>query len=627
MKRIIYCFLLSFSIIFPIVAFSEPIPIDQFDPEKDISVSFQPKKLENKPIDTLLIQIHVPKGYHITSIDNGFFFVQVKEQDGFHFQNPIYPNPVSFEGEKVFQGLVKVKIPFQLPTEIKKNKFIFDVTVGYQICAEFGAKTCFMPVERALNWSVELIKITNLQVQENKHEEPTKPDTTIIQQPLTENTIQATQVSKNNSSTSQSSLENRFVDALQKGSVIAFLLVFLGGILASLTPCVYPIIPITMGYIGSKSGGKKLRGFTLSLAFVLGLAIIYSLLGLFAASTGALFGAFTQTPVFLAIIGTIIAVMGISMLGVFDIPIPGFAAEAQANPKGGYWGAILMGGLSGLVAAPCVGPILVALLAWVAKTGSMVLGFFLLFTFSMGMGLLFIVIGTFSGLLQSLPKAGEWMVAIKKAFGIAMIAGAVFIVRSILPETIYHLAWALILAFTAILLWGKPIQPEDELSIGIAFRRALALIAAVLAILFLTSSFPIGIASKQFSNEFKNAESIPSPKSEMAWKINQEEQVFNSAKQNNKRILIDFYADWCAACVELDHYTWVDPKVQSAVSDYELLKFDFTKQSQQTKELMKKYNILGLPTVLVLDPNGKELSRFTGFKSANEFLTWLESVQ
>lgn len=623
-------FVISFLFIFSTAGYSERIPIEQFDPEKNVSIALFPREIEPNQVDTLTVLINVPDGYHITSIENGFFFVEVKNTDGFQFQKPIFPNPTKYENEEVFQGKVAIKIPFHSPREFPSKTTAIKLVVGYQICAEFGAKTCLLPTERTVEWRYQIKKEnTSNQTQIDKKE------TSIAQSDsLKSNNDTLTAISdlpmntKSNGTTAKNlTLEEKFTNALNERSLFAFLLVFIGGVLASLTPCVYPIIPITIGYIGSRSGGKKLRGFTLSLAFVLGLAIVYSLLGLTAASTGALFGAFTQTPLFLGIVGAVIAVMGISMLGAFDIPIPGFAAKAQANPKGGYWGTMLMGGLSGLVAAPCVGPILIALLAWVAQSGSMVLGFLLLFTFSLGMGLLFIAIGTFSGLLHSLPSAGEWMVAIKKVFGIAMIAGAIFIMRPILPTSVYHFAWAFLFAFSTIMLWGKPLSTDEELTLSFALKRAIALMTAVLAILFLTSAFPIGIATRNVTEVPEKIGSTQPMMKGVEWKVNQEQEVLANASQKNKRILVDFYADWCAACVELDHNTWPDPKVQKVLQDYELLKFDFTKQNEETKALMKKYNIQGLPTVLVLQSDGKELGRFTGFKSASEFITWIENLK
>ena len=209
---------------------------------------------------------------------------------------------------------------------------------------------------------------------------------------------------------------------LESGSLLAIAIVFAAGILTSLTPCVYPMIPVTVTYIGGASVGSKSRGFTLSLFYVLGLAIIYTSLGAFSAMFGKVFGNITQNPWVYIAIANIIIFFGLSMLGVFTIRLPGFlSGVGKAGKKGGYLGSLLMGMAAGFIAAPCTAPVLGVLLVLVGQKQSVAYGAFLLFVFSLGMGVLFIFLGTFTGLLTSVPKAGAWMDRIKVIFGIAMI--------------------------------------------------------------------------------------------------------------------------------------------------------------------------------------------------------------
>ncbi|MDK9699476.1 MAG: protein-disulfide reductase DsbD, partial [bacterium] len=561
---------------------------------------------------------------------NEFFNVTTRDTLGLKFGQWQYPPTVKYKEQDVYQGKVVVKATVTIASNASLSTASIPITVGYQICAEFGAETCFMPTERTVNWKAKRGTAVPNASEPEVTPVPTATDT-VTTTPVTPATtpVISTPATTVTTPPANESLEDKFSRALQEGSWFAFILVFLGGVFASLTPCVYPVIPITMGYIGSRAGGNKVRGFTLSLAFVLGLAIVYSTLGLVAASTGALFGAFTQTPWFLGAIALVFGVMGISMLGVFDLPIPGFAAQAQGNPKGGYFGAAVMGGLSGLVAAPCVGPILVALLAWVAQSGSLLLGFFLLFTFSMGMGLLFIAIGTFSGLLQSLPQAGEWMVAIKKFFGFALLAGALYVLKPFIPDGINLFVWAILLSFGGMTLWGKPLTPEDEMTLGFGFQRGMAILLVAASLLTLQRMFSVGMGWELVTVHNTVASTTGGEGagvSELPWMKNDEAGALAKAKTENKPILIDFYADWCAACVELDHYTWPDPTVQKAAAGFIALKFDFTKQNDATKALMQKYKIQGLPTVLLLSPDGTEKARFTGFKPPAETVQWMSSV-
>lgn len=219
------------------------------------------------------------------------------------------------------------------------------------------------------------------------------------------------------------------MEAYLKASILmSFVAAFLGGILTSFTPCVYPMIPITAGYVGSRNlGGSKVRGFVFSLSYVLGMALTYSLLGVFAAATGRFFGQISTNPYAYLIVANIIIILGLSMLDVFTIPS---FPKASSSDRGGILGAILIGMASGFVAAPCTAPVLGVMLAYVATTRDILLGWSLLFVFSFGMGLLLILVGTFSGLMASLPRSGEWMVKIKKGFGVFMIlVGEYFLIK------------------------------------------------------------------------------------------------------------------------------------------------------------------------------------------------------
>ncbi len=210
--------------------------------------------------------------------------------------------------------------------------------------------------------------------------------------------------------------------SLESGSVLAIVIVFAAGVLTSLTPCVYPMIPVTITYIGGASVGSKKRGFSLSLVYVLGIAIIYTSLGAFSALFGKVFGNITQNPWVYIAVANIIIFFGLSMLGVFTIRLPGFLSGiGKAGKKGGYLGSLLMGMAAGFIAAPCTAPVLGVLLVLAGQKQNVVYGAFLLFIFSLGLGVLFILLGTFTGLLATLPKAGAWMDRIKVFFGVAMI--------------------------------------------------------------------------------------------------------------------------------------------------------------------------------------------------------------
>ena len=210
---------------------------------------------------------------------------------------------------------------------------------------------------------------------------------------------------------------------LAAGSSAAYIAVFMGGILISFTPCVYPLLPITIGYIGAASGGNKAKGFLLSVFYVLGMAVTYAALGAIAALTGRLFGQIQTNPISYFIVANICILLGLSMLDAYNLPMPKFLSGLRPKGKvGGIFSSFFIGLVSGLIVGPCTAPALGALLFYVGSKQNLFYGITLLFTFALGMGLLLIVVGTLSGAIASLPKAGIWMVRIKKAFGLLLIA-------------------------------------------------------------------------------------------------------------------------------------------------------------------------------------------------------------
>jgi thiol:disulfide interchange protein DsbD len=217
---------------------------------------------------------------------------------------------------------------------------------------------------------------------------------------------------------------------LEAGSAAAVFVVFAAGVLTSFTPCVYPMIPVTVTYIGGASAGSRRRAVTLSLVYVLGMAIVYALLGVAAAMFGKIFGNFTRTPIVYGAVGLLIVLFGLGMLDLYAIRVPAFFSGVQREGvrRGGYPGAALMGIAAGFVAAPCTAPVLGLLLTYVASTGRVVWGGALLFLFALGLGTLLLLVGIFSGMLGSLPRAGAWMDRLKKGFGVAMlVVGAWFL--------------------------------------------------------------------------------------------------------------------------------------------------------------------------------------------------------
>ena len=406
----------------------------------------------------------------------------------------------------------------------------------------------------------------------------------------------------------------KFSQALSKGYFWAFLFVFVGGILTSFTPCVYPLIPITVSVFGAGESVSRLRSFLLSVTYVMGIALTYSILGVAVASTGAVFGQIMADPrVMVPVCGILIA-LGLSMLGVFELRVP-YAVQNRLNTVGGagFAGAFAMGTVAGIIAAPCTGPALGAVLSYVATTESVFLGFWLLLTYAIGMGLLFIVIGTFSSAIAALPRSGGWMYILENIFGVAIITVALYFLkdvflplRTLLQNSMgfFTVAGVLVLAGVAL---GKFSQRFKDLPRLVQLRKAIGVLLAVAGLYMFVGG-------------------LTTAESDLVW-IADEAQGLEAGRREGKPVMFDFYATWCAACNELEH-TYSDPAVKSKLSKFVNVKLDFTRNSEEVERLKQKYGIVGLPVVIFFDSEGNQLTdkRLEKFVEPEEFLTLLAGI-
>ena len=406
----------------------------------------------------------------------------------------------------------------------------------------------------------------------------------------------------------------KFSQALSKGYFWAFLFVFVGGILTSFTPCVYPLIPITVSVFGAGESVSRLRSFLLSVTYVMGIALTYSILGVAVASTGAVFGQIMADPrVMVPVCGILIA-LGLSMLGVFELRVP-YAVQNRLNSIGGagFAGAFAMGTVAGIIAAPCTGPALGAVLSYVATTESVFLGFWLLLTYALGMGLLFIVIGTFSSAIAALPRSGGWMYILENIFGVAIITVALYFLkdvflplRTLLQNSMgfFTVAGVLVLAGVAL---GKFSQRFKDLPRLVQLRKAIGVLLAVAGLYMFVGG-------------------LTTAESDLVW-IADEAQGLEAGRREGKPVMLDFYATWCAACNELEH-TYSDPAVKPKLSKFVNVKLDFTRNSEEVERLKQKYSIVGLPVVIFFDSEGNQLTdkRLEKFVEPEEFLTLLAGI-
>lgn len=392
-----------------------------------------------------------------------------------------------------------------------------------------------------------------------------------------------------------------------------FMAAFGFGLAASLTPCVYPMIAITMAIIGAKGGGRA-RGLALSAALVAGMAVTYTALGVLAAVTGAAFGALAQSPGFLIPVSILFALFALSLFGAFEIRLPErLQARLQGSPRRGLAGAFAMGLVLGPISAPCVGPFIGTVLVAIAQDGRVLLGAALLFTFALGMGVLFMAVGVFSA---ALPRSGDWLVRLKQGMGLVVLGFAVWNVRNVLPGWLELALWSLTLLLAAPILGA--FRPAESLATG--FSKGLGFLALALGLALGLRGVEAGLDLSLLP--VAGSPSQSAPRALQGWLEQDLETALAQAKAAGKPVLVDTYADWCAQCKELDETTWPDPQVSAWIqANAVAVRIDTDKTR---KDLAPKLGILSYPTVLLLDSDGKELRRILGFQKPAEMLKFLK---
>ncbi len=397
-------------------------------------------------------------------------------------------------------------------------------------------------------------------------------------------------------------------------------LVFFGGIASSLTPCVYPLIPITLALFGANGEIPRSKAFLLSICYVLGIATTYTALGILSASTGALFGSLLGNPKVVVAACLILIFLALCCLDVLPFRVAQ-SIQKWANNMGGkgYSGSYIMGTVSGVIAAPCVGPVLVLILGLAAASKDFIWGGVLLFAYSLGMGLLFILLGTFSGLISRVPRSGNWLLWVKLGLGSLILMVAAYLsssFRNPFGASFAHEDRLYLLIL--ILLNGVALG-------SIAFKLEVKLLRFFAALFIAFSSYELAFPPHSPSSSSPAIESSKVEKA--AWSSTLEDAV-KEAKRRNTVAMVDLFAEWCGACKELDAVTFPDPRVAEMLSKFALGRVDFTTDSEYTQKIQEKYDVIGLPCILFLNADGEEIrdSRVTGFLPPQEFLEHLNKV-
>lgn len=510
------------------------------------------------------------------------------------------PKAKEYEIWQVQFGDLNIEIPYSL-IKSKTNASSVEIEVQYQGCSKAGL--CYAPMS-----NTETIDFGTSSLANDKKSFETSND--------------ISNVNKLESQESNLNETDMIAGTLKDGSVLLVLATFFGfGLLLSLTPCVFPMIPILSSIIvkaGDKGTLTASKGFFLSLVYVLAMAAAYTIAGVLAGLFGANLQVALQNPYVLVVFSLIFVALAFSMFGYFKLELPQSIQNrvnktTEGKENQGVVGIAIMGFLSALIVGPCVAPPLAGALVYIGQTGDALLGGAALFVMSLGMGAPLLLIGLGAG--KYMPRPGGWMDSVSKIFGIVMLAVAVWMLDRVLPSIIVMYLWALLLIGAALYL--KVFE-----HIIARLITAVVLIYGVLVFVGAVSGAtnPLEPLSKFTSKTVLGQ--VDSSK--LKWNyVKTNAELDAAVKASSKPVMLDFYADWCISCKELEGITFKDPLVLAKLSEFTLLKADVTKNTNDDKAMQKRFSVVGPPALIFWDKESKEIkaSQIVGYKNAEEFLS------
>lgn len=588
-----------------------------------VKVTASPIKKEFTASENIKINVKasVQEGYHINAnkiADEDLIPTSIKVNEGdFKLIKTNWPAAENYKFSfsetelQVFAGSINIGLNLKAKKDIKPGKYEVSGSVHYQACND---RACFAPKDAEFTASFTIKEDTVKNADTAKTKDTASGDTTGSGS-KTDTGKPKTSLTENKRDTIQTVAsaedKNKIASVIKEsGLLVAFLFIFVIGLALNLTPCVYPLIPITISYFGaqvSNSPGKKLA---MAIMYVLGMSVTYSVLGLIASLTGGVFGSALQSPIVVAILVLIFFALALSMFGLYEIRIPQSLANFSGKNRQGYFGTAVMGLTVGFIAAPCIGPLVLSLLVYVGQMGNPLLGFFMFFVLSLGLGLPYIFLALFSSSITKLPRSGEWMEGVKVIFGIIMLGLALYTAQPLMSPKVYDILFP---AF--LILGGAYLILVDRKAVNAPTYTRIKYTIAILGIVW-------GASSLHFGNE----QQVIAGKLEWQNLMTQTDINASITKTGStKPTMIDFYADWCAQCKELDKYTYVDPKIIELSKKFNNIKVDLTKGD---KEIESKFQIKGLPVVAFIDSKGNEIPelRLTGFLKPDEFIKLMEKA-
>lgn len=507
----------------------------------------------------------------------------------------------------------------------------FELLVKFQGCADAGL--CYPPQKQTITLSAEAGNVSQNNsvdrfIQQAKQQSATAVDQRANTSPP------ATDVDK--AAQQELSESDRIAGMLTGGNIGLILLFFFGvGLLLAFTPCVFPMIPILSSIIvGQGESLTTRRAFTLSLVYVLAMASTYTIAGVLAGLFGANLQAAFQNPWILSAFSLIFIALALSMFGFFELQLPASVqaklADISNKQQGGTLaGVAVMGLLSALIVGPCVAPPLAGALIYIGQTGDAFLGGAALFALSMGMGLPLLAVGTAAG--KYMPRAGGWMDAVKAVFGVALLAVAIWMLSRILPESISLLLWAALAISSAIYLGAFDAATSGWQKLW----KSLGLLGFIWGVFLLIAVASGGKSSLTPLSHWVASSSASASNSVNAHDLFQRvnssaelDTVLAEAKSKQQVVMLDFYADWCVSCKEMEQFTFTDTRVASQMQQMKLVQIDLTDNTAEHQALLKRFGLVGPPAILFFDANGNERRglRVVGFMKADAFTQQLSKA-
>jgi thiol:disulfide interchange protein DsbD len=381
------------------------------------------------------------------------------------------------------------------------------------------------------------------------------------------------------------------------GYLIGLLVVLLGGLALNLTPCVYPLIGVTVAYFGNESGAPR-KVIVLASLYVLGIALMFSGVGVAVALSGGLFGAALQNPYVLAVIAAMLLILAASSFGLFVLQPPQWIMQRAGRARPGYLGALLMGLGMGVVAAPCIGPIVLGLLLMVQRSQSALFGFVLFFTLAIGLGLPYIALAVAAGSIRRLPRSGEWLAWIEQLFGFVLVGLALYFLDPVVPHRLISLALPYYAAAAGIFL-GFISPAGRQWPPFLLMRSVLGLLSAAALIYLL-------IQSRRTVPQLAFQPFDPT--------------LLQAAKSEHRPVVIDFSADWCVPCREMERTTFIDPAVVRDAAGFVRLRANLTAENSANQAIIQQFHVEGVPTTIFIDASGNVREHRVGYIGPAEFL-------